>query len=195
MQNASASNATKFQEKRITPLRDTYVWSFNTAFCENSFCEGWHLLLCRVYLDWRITFFTNSWKCTEHTLIGFSKSVLLQCKKKICVTADGMPLIYKKMLKNFTCTRFASDWHVYTCVIDIFCFFPIMGQSNNKRIVFLNTSVYHSQSRYKHTLRYVHTMPCSTVRQGRTANVAPCRKYMWTLRRLGCSMPFWFCAA
>ncbi len=28
------------------------------------------------------------------------------------------------------------------------------------------------------------------VRQGCTAKVAPCHKYMWTLHRLGCGMPF-----
>ncbi len=28
------------------------------------------------------------------------------------------------------------------------------------------------------------------VQQGRVAKVAPCQKYMWTLRRLGCGMPF-----
>ncbi len=30
----------------------------------------------------------------------------------------------------------------------------------------------------------------SKVRQGRVAKVAQCHKYMWTLRRLGCGMPF-----
>ncbi len=43
MQNASTSNATEFQEKRITPSRDTHA-----TLCENSFCESWHLLLHRV---------------------------------------------------------------------------------------------------------------------------------------------------
>ncbi len=28
------------------------------------------------------------------------------------------------------------------------------------------------------------------VRQGRAAKVVPCHKYMWTLSRLGCGMPF-----
>ncbi len=45
MQNASTSNATKFKKKQITPSRDTCVWSFNAALHQNSFCEGWHLLL------------------------------------------------------------------------------------------------------------------------------------------------------
>ncbi len=39
-------------------------------------------------------------------------------------------------------------------------------------------------------LRYVHTMPHGTVWQGRAAKVVPCRKYMWTLHRLSCGMPF-----
>ncbi len=33
-------------------------------------------------------------------------------------------------------------------------------------------------------------MPRSTGWQGHAAKVAPCRKYMWTLCRLGCGMPF-----
>ncbi len=39
-------------------------------------------------------------------------------------------------------------------------------------------------------LRYVHTMPRSTQRQGCAAKVAPCHKYMWMLRQLGCGKPF-----
>ncbi len=33
-------------------------------------------------------------------------------------------------------------------------------------------------------------MPRGTKRQGRVVKVVPCHKYMWTLRRLGCGMPF-----
>ncbi len=33
-------------------------------------------------------------------------------------------------------------------------------------------------------------MPRGTQRQGRAAKVAPCHKYMWMLRRLGCDIPF-----
>ncbi len=39
-------------------------------------------------------------------------------------------------------------------------------------------------------LRYVHTMPHGTGWQGCAAKVTPCRKYMWTVHRLGCGMPF-----
>ncbi len=42
-----------------------------------------------------------------------------------------------------------------------------------------------------HALRYVHTMPCGTVQQGRTAKVTPCRKYMWVFCWLSCGMPFY----
>ncbi len=38
--------------------------------------------------------------------------------------------------------------------------------------------------------RCVHTMPCGTSWEGCASKVAPCRKYMWTLRLLGCGMPF-----
>ncbi len=33
-------------------------------------------------------------------------------------------------------------------------------------------------------------MPRGTQRQGHAAKAAPCHKYMWTLHRLGCGMPF-----
>ncbi len=51
MQNASTSNAAKFQEKRITPSQDTCVRSFNAALRETRFvkvgtfcCVGSHIV-------------------------------------------------------------------------------------------------------------------------------------------------------
>ncbi len=55
MRNASNSDATKFQEKRITPSRDMHVRSFIPTLHKNSFCEGWHLLLRRVHIFFKFT--------------------------------------------------------------------------------------------------------------------------------------------
>ncbi len=42
----------------------------------------------------------------------------------------------------------------------------------------------------KGTSTLCRTAHSGKVRQGRVAKVAPCHKYMWTLHRLGCGMPF-----
>ncbi len=53
-----------------------------------------------------------------------------------------------------------------------------------------NPSYFHMTSKPKGTSTLCHAAHSSKVWQGCTAKVAPCYKYMWTLRRLGCGMPF-----
>ncbi len=45
-------------------------------------------------------------------------------------------------------------------------------------------------AKYKKYIGGLKVHPHYAVWQGHTVKVAPCRKYMWMLRRLGCGMPF-----
>ncbi len=82
----------------------------------------------------------------------------------------------KKCLKNIaknekTKVRFTSDWHTL-CIRMVF---PAFLSSVNE---------------HKVTSTLCRAAHSGKVRQGRVAKVVPCQRYMWTLHRLGCGMPF-----